>query len=107
MLSDRCAPLRMAGKICRLLSFEVVFSENCQPPSGVMEKKAHTKILSALKDSEILNFLKIKYDYPQIIRKITPPLLIPASCIWLAVVRCLICLTSVRSNLCKHGNVPT
>lgn len=73
MLSDRCAPLRMAGKICRLLSFEVVFSENCQPPSGVMEKKAHTKILSALKDSEILNFLKIKYDYPQIIRKITPP----------------------------------
>lgn len=43
MLSDRCAPLRMAGKICRLLSFEVVFPENCQHPSGVMEKKAHTK----------------------------------------------------------------
>lgn len=54
MLSDRCAPLRMAGKICRLLSFEVVFPENCQHPSGVMEKKAHTKKLSAPKDSEIL-----------------------------------------------------
>ena len=55
MLSDRCAPLRMAGKICRLLSFEVVFPENCQHPSGVMEKKAHTKKkLSAPKNSEIL-----------------------------------------------------
>lgn len=39
-----------------------------------------------------------------IIRKIT---LIPANCILFAVVRRLICLTSVRSNLCKYGNVPT
>lgn len=54
MLSDRCAPLRMAGKICRLLSFEVVFPENCQHPSGVMEKKAHTKKIIRAQDSEIL-----------------------------------------------------
>ena len=42
-----------------------------------------------------------------ILRKITPPMiLILANCIWLVAVG-LICLTHGRSNLCKHGNVPT
>lgn len=41
-----------------------------------------------------------------ILRKITPSLLILANCIWL-VAAGMICLIPGRSNLRKHGNVPT